>query len=165
MPGIYELDEKEWPFVRRWKATDKARGRYIGDMCLAMYEKWGKEALEVIGKVYAGAADRTFLKGLKDFGVKGNGADAMAKFFVISNSIISYPMEMVEESEKRAVIRYHKCHLFANPSPAAADICRNAIFCFEQKAAGLLNPKLRVEFTKIWTAGDPYCEWVAELEK
>ena len=164
MPGIYELDEKDWPLARRWKATDKARGRYMGDMCLAMYEKWGEEGLEVIGKVYASAAERTFLKGLKDFGIKGNGADAMAKFFVIANSVLSYPMEMVEASEKKAVIRYHSCHLFAKPSPGAEQICRRAIFSYEQKAAALLNPKLKVYFTKVWTGGDPYCEWVAESE-
>ena len=162
MPGMYELNEKDWPMVRRWKGTGKARGRYIGDMSLAMYERWGEEGLEVIGKVYEAAADRTFLKGLKDFGIQGNGADAFAKFFVIANSIIGYPMELVEASEKKAVVRYHSCHLFAGPSPAAEQICRRAIFCFEKRAVALLNPTLKVEFTKVWTGGDPYCEWVAE---
>ncbi len=163
MPDIYKLDEKVWPAGRMWKATGKARGRYFGELCLGMYEKFGDAALEVIGKVYADAANRTFLKGIKDFGIKGQGADALAKFFVISQSVLGYDMETAELGEKRSVIRYHSCHIFSEPSPAAEQICRRALFRFELKAVELLNPRLKIYFTKLRTVGDPYCEWVCEL--
>lgn len=165
MSGIYKLDEKIWPAKRTWKATVKARGRYFGELCLSMYEKWGDAALEVIGNVYADAADRAFLKGLKDFGIEGRGADALAKFFLISQSVLGYDMEVVELSEKRSSIRYHNCQIFREPSPAAEQICRRALFRFELKAAELLNPRLKIHFTKLLTSGDPYCEWVCELEE
>ena len=165
MSEMYRLDEKNWPLERLWKATGKVRGRYLGDVCLGMYEKWGDEAIELIGKVYANAADRTFLKGLRSFGIEGRGADALAMFFVISQSAIGYDMEIVELSEKRSVVRYHSCHIFPDPSPAAEQICRRANFQFEVRAAELLNPKLRVYYNKVRSGGAPYCEWVCELEE
>ena len=165
MYNLYKLDEGKWPLERVWKSTGRARCRYLGDVCLGMYEKWGDEAIEVIGKVYANAADRTFLKGLRDFGIEGQGADALAMFFVISQSVLGYDMEIVELSGKRSVVRYHSCHIFPEASPAAEQICRRANFQFELRAAKLLNPKLKVYYTKVRSSGDPYCEWVCELEE
>ncbi len=165
MPEIYKLDEKKWPLERVWKSTGRARSSYIGNLCLGMYEKWGEEAIEVIGKVYANAANRTFLKGLKDFGIEGRGADALAMFFVISQSVLGYDMEIVELREKRSVLRYHSCHIFPEPSPIAEQICRRANFQFELRAAELLNPKLKIYYTKVRSGGAPYCEWVCELEE
>ena len=165
MSELYKLDEQKWPLGRLWKSATRARSRYLGDTYLGMYEKWGDEAIEVIGKVYSDAANRTFLKGLKDFGIEGRGADALAMFFVISQSVLGYDMEIVELSEKRAIIRYHSCHIFSEPSPAAEQVCRHAAFQFELRAVELLNPKLKIYYTKIRTSGDPYCEWVCELQE
>lgn len=165
MCEVFKLDEKTWPVERRWKATAKARGRYFGELCLGMYEKWGEEALDVVGKVYADAAKRTFLKGLKDFGLEGRGADTLARFFLTSQAVLGLKMEAVELTPEKSVVRYHTCHLFSEPSRAAEQICRRAIFNFELTAVGLLNPQLKIYFTSLMTAGDPYCEWICELQQ
>lgn len=160
---MYHLPEDVWPSARKWKATGRARGRYMGDLERAVYERWGGEGLKVIGQVYAQAAERIFLQGLKNFGIKEKDARAFALFFVISNTIIGYDMELVEATPERAVVRYHTCHLFESPSPADALICREANFNFEKRAAELLDPRLKVTMTKLRSAGDPYCEFVVEM--
>lgn len=159
--AIYELGP-EWTPERRWKATGKARGRYIGDLEEAVVERWGEEGLKVIGEVYRRAAERTFLQGLKSFGIEGNDATAFAKFFVVANSVIGYDMELVEATPKRAVVRYHTCHLFPTPSEQCARLCRHANFGFELRAVELLNPKLKVSMPKLQSEGAPYCELVIE---
>lgn len=160
---MYHLPENVWTAERKWKATGRARGRYVGDLERAVYERWGDEGLKVIAQVYAQAAERTFLKGLKNFGVEEKDARAFALFFVISNSVIGYDMELVEATPERAVVRYHTCHLFEAPSPAHARLCTEAHFSFEKRAAELLNPSLKVTMTKLRTAGDPYCEFVVGM--
>lgn len=160
---IYQLSEQEWPILRRWKATGKARGKYFGELCRTVYQKWGEEGLKVIGKVYEEAAIRTFEKGLKGFGIEGNNATTFARFFVISNTIIGYNMELFESAPERAVVRYHTCHLFDNPQKGDDKIC-GAAFNFEKTAARILNPRLSVIMTRLQTAGDPYCEFVVEMK-
>lgn len=160
---MYHLPEDAWPSERKWKATGRARGRYVGDLERAVYESFGDEGLKVIGQVYAQAAERTFLQGLKNFGIKEKDARAFALFFVISNTIIGYDMELVEATPERAVVRYHTCHLFDASSSGNARICREANFNFERRAAQLLNPKLKVTMTKLRAAGDPCCEFIVEM--
>lgn len=135
----------------------------MGDLERAVYERFGDKGLKVIGQVYTQAAERTFLQGLKNFGIKEKDARALALFFVISNTIIGYDMELVEATPERAVVRYHTCHLFDSPSEGNARICRDANFNFERRAAQLLNPRLKVAMTKLRSAGDPYCEFIVEM--
>ena len=158
---MFELGP-EWTAERKWKATGRARGRYIGDLEQAILEHWGEEGLKVIGEVYRKAAERTFLQGMRSFGIEGNDATAYAKFFVVANSVLGYDMELAEATPKRAVVRLHTCHLFTEPSEACGRLCRNANFGFERRAVELLNPKLKVKFTQLQSEGAPYCELVVE---
>lgn len=158
-----ELSPQEWPAERKWKAAARARGRYCGDLERAVYERWGEEALEVIGKIWREGAERTFLEQMKTFGIEGNDAAAYATAFVLANSVLGYNMELVEATPTRAVVRYHTCHLFDDPS-IGGDLCRKAHFRYEQRACELLNPKLKSTLTKLRTEGDPCCEFVVEME-
>ena len=159
--AIHQLGP-EWTAERKWKATGRARGRYIGDLEQAIYAKWGEEGLRVIAEVYRNAAERTFLEGLRSFGIEGDDATAYAKFFVIANSILGYDMELAEATPKRAMVRIHTCHLFPKPAEVGGHLCRLANFAFERRAVELLNPKLRVSPGKLQSEGDPYCEIVVE---
>jgi predicted hydrocarbon binding protein len=162
---MVELPE-EWTPERKWKAAERARARYVGELERAMVEKWGEEAVQLIGKVWADAAERTLERGLRTFGIEGRDARALARFFVLSNSVLGLNMELVEESEKRAVWRINPpCHVFGgDPSGVPSAICREGHGSFEVKAAQLLNPRLKVTCTQVQSEGAPYCEWVAELE-
>lgn len=154
---------KGWTPERAWKATGKARGRYMGELERLVYQQWGEEGLKVIGQVWADGADRTFLQGMQSFGIPGNDAAAYARFFVTANSLLGYDMELVEATPQRAVFRYHTCHVFPGPDKVNETLCRQAHFRFEERACQLLNPRLKTRITKLQTAGDPYCEMVVEL--
>ncbi len=148
---------------RAWKATGKARGRYMGELERLVCQKWGEEGLEVIGQVWADGAERTFLQGLQSFGIQGNDAAAYARFFVTANTMLGYDMELVEVTPQRAVFRYHTCHVFPGADKVNETLCRRAHFKFEERACQLLNPRLKSTITKLQTAGDPYCEIVVEM--
>lgn len=159
------LDPEVWPIARRWKATGKARGRYIGELSKALYEELGDRGIEIIGNIYDQMAQKSFLPGLKAFGIDGNDAEAYATYFKLLWELMGYKVEVVELSGGRSVVRTHSCHLFENPDPTAEEICKRANFRFEERAVKLLNPDLRVRFTKLQSAGDPYCEMVVELKQ
>ncbi len=133
---MVELPEEEWPAERKWKACGRTRGWYIGKLSKAVYEKFGEDGLKVLGVVWKEGADRYFLKGLKSFGIEGEDAKSYALYFKRAQEIIGLKMELVEASEKRAVLRYHTCHLFDKSDPIAEKICRETIFNLEKE---LLN--------------------------
>jgi hypothetical protein len=162
---LVELSDKDWPVERKWIAAGRSRARYVGDLSKAVYQKYGEEGLKLVGEVYAKMAERVFLKGLKAFDIKGKDAKAFATYFKLAQEVLGYKMEIPEASEKRAIIRWHTCHLFDKPDPVGHEICKQANSQFEKKAAELLNPKLRFKFTKFQTAGDPYCEAEVWLEE
>jgi hypothetical protein len=154
---------EEWPVERKWRATGKTRAWYIAELEKAIYNKFGEEGLEIIRQVWRKGAENFFLKGLKKLGIEGNDAKAFAYYFKKAQEIMGYSVEVVEASEKRAVLRYHTCHFFEKPDPVVAKLCKEGHFAFEKRAAELLNPKLKVRLEKLRAAGDPYCEIVVEL--
>lgn len=160
-----ELPEKDWPAACKWKATGRARGTYIGLLCELVNNKLGDEGLKAIGEIYKEMAHRTFSDAFKKFGIEGNDAAAFAKYEKFTQDILGQDGEIVELSPKRAVVRWHKCHLFdtSKPVPLGTKVCDQTIN-YEATAAKLLNPKLKVTQTKHQTTGDPYCELVIEQE-
>lgn len=162
---MVELSEEEWPIVRRWKAAAKTRARYMAELSRKVYQRFGEEGLKVIGEVWREGAEKYFLRSLKTFGIEGNNAKAFALYFKLAQEVLGYEMELVEATDKRAVLRYYTCHLFDKSDPIAERICRECNFQFEKRAAELLNPKLEVRFTKLQTAGDPHCEMIVELQE
>jgi hypothetical protein len=159
-----KLSEEEWPIERKWKATGRTRCWYMAELEKAVYNRFGEEGLKVIKQVWRRGAENFFLRGLKSFNIEGNDAKAFVSYFKIAQEIMGYRMEIVEASEKKAVLRYHTCHFFEKPDPIAAKLCSEGHFEFERRAAELLNPKLKVRFEKLRSAGDPYCEMIVELE-
>ncbi len=159
----FELPKDEWPVERRWKATGRTRCSYMATLERKVYERFGEEGLDVIKEVWREAADKYFLRGLKAFGIEGDNALSFVLYFKYAQEIMGYKMELVEAGERRAVLRYHTCHFFPKPDPVAAKLCEEGHFQFEKRAAELLNPKLKVRFTKLQSRGDPYCEMVVEL--
>jgi len=157
-----KLSEKEWPVERRWKAAGRSRCWYLAELERAVYERFGEGGMEVIRELWRKGAERFFLNGVKGFGIGGRGPADFLSYFKLAQEIMGYDMEMVEASDKKAVLRYHTCHFFEKPDPVAAKLCE-AHFEFEKRAVELFNPRLKVKFTALQSAGDPYCELVAEL--
>jgi len=157
------LSEKEWPVERRWKATGKSRCFYLAELEKAVYGKFGEEGMELIRELWRKGAERFFLSGVAGFGIQGRGPADLLSYFKLGQEIMGYEMEFVEATEKKAVLRYHTCHFFEKPDPVAVKLCE-AHFEFEKRAIEMFNPKLKIKFAALKSAGDPYCELVAELK-
>ena len=90
----------------------------------------------------------------------GASTRSFAQYWKAADELMfNTPIEIVEASPQKAVVRIPKC-----PSPVETNpkIC-SAHFAFEERAVEKLNPKLKVEMTKRASQGDPYCEAIIVL--
>lgn len=164
----YQLSEEQYPYKRRWKAAVSARSLYQGDIMKLLYEKFGNEGLKLISEVYSNKAKAVFMPGRKSFEIEGTGAKDFLLYFHYSGQIM-YPMFKTEitpgSDEKKASVRYYGCPLWAEPAKVrgGAEMCE-ACLAFEKTAAAMINPKLKVYYSKLLTKGDSYCEITAEVE-
>lgn len=171
-----ELKEKEKELnemKRKYHSTIsalKARSSYQGEIVIGIYRKYGKEGLEIVENVYRDRARKIFLQGLKNFNITGRSALDFVQFFYRSG-LLMYPTFKVEitegSNEKKASVRYYGCPFWSNDEApkieGGHDIC-NAFFGFEREASRILNPGLKVYYSRLLTKGDPWCEITAELE-
>jgi hypothetical protein len=149
----------------------KARSSYQGEIVRALYEKYGREGLQLVEEVYRKRARTIFPQGIKNFNITGRGAIDFIQFFYRSG-LIMYPTFKVEiaegSNERKASVRYYGCPFWTNEEApkikGGYDIC-NAFFGFEREASLIFNPRLKVYYSMLLTKGDPWCEITAELEE
>jgi len=161
----YELDEKQFPLERRFKATVATLNQYLSTYNLAMHEKFGDRGIELIAEIWAKMADRFFLGSFERLGFKGNGPRDIAEWFAKSDAIVGYETEFFELPDGRAGFRVTNCPWYDAPSAAGARICSEGVIAFERRAAELLNPNLRVSLGKFFHCGDGCCEYIFELSQ
>lgn len=164
MSQIPKLPEEEWPEVRKVKAARNTGWTYFINLMKTMHRMLGEQkTCEILAESQAENAKRFFLPALKGFGVRGNDPRAAASYFKLADGdILGANVQWIEESPQKVILRFHPpCALFPDLTEAHATpkICL-ALGNFEYTAAKLLNVK--VTFTKLITAGDPYCEVLFE---
>lgn len=103
-------------------------------------------------------------------GLAGSDAKSAAET-IASVSIVAmgpeFKFETVEATAEKAVIRATECPWWNRMKEMGyeIDICSLADPAYFNGFAKSLNPKLTVSLPKSMPRGDPYCEWVCELQK
>ena len=163
MPEMPELNPEEWPEVRKLKAAKSSGWGYFENLVKTIYEELGEETTcQILSKFMADNAKRYVIPGMKNFGIQGNDAWALASYFKLATGdVIGYKAELIQESPKRVLYRLYPPCIWFPKLDIPASLCR-AMATFEEAAAQLVNPKIKITDTKLMTAGDPYCELVFE---
>ena len=162
-----KLDEKEWPEIRRLKASARRGWEYAGMLLKEIYKNYGGEGVEkCFNSVMIQQAEKYFFPGLKKFNIKGNDCRTVAAYFMLADLIV-FPgfsgFEVIEDSPKRVVLRGYQCPFTRDPAKDLAGVCEHG-YGNEATACRLLNPKIKYSNPKLMNRGDPYCELVFEME-
>jgi hypothetical protein len=160
---VYELDEKEWPDIRKAKAAAKTAWSYFEGLTKEIQKQLGdKKTCEILGGLMTENARKYIKAGMKGFGIEGNDPWAIANFFKLTTgSIIGYKAEVIRYSDKMVGYRLYPPCLWFPKLDIPPSFCQ-ALGCFEHEALKIMNPKLTYRQVKLMTAGDDYCEGLFE---
>ena len=163
--SLYKLDETVWPRERREKSRQRRGWENLGSMIQAIYERFGKEGLEVVHDVTADSAKKYVFMALKAHNLQGNNARTVGGYYKIFHKIIyGNDLEIAEDTPKRVVLRNSGfCPISTNPAKELKPEMCLSFMGHEQKAAEIVNPKLKFSVPQQRSAGDAYCEYVFEL--
>ena len=164
--SLYKIDEAAWPEERRRKARLRRDWENWAAMVQAVYRKYGKEGLKAVYKITSNSADNYVIMSLQNFKLKGNDARTAGGYYKCHHKLLfGNDLEVVEDTPKRVVLRNNGfCWLSSNPKEELnPEICLNTMG-HENMACEIINPKLKFSLPKMRSAGDPYCEYVFELQ-
>jgi len=163
MAEVPKLPADQWPEVRRLKAAKNTGWGYFADLVRTLHRMLGEEkTCEILSEFMAENARKYLLPALKSFGIEGNSARTLASYFKLADDdIIGYKSEWIEESPKKVILRLYPPCIWFPELDIPGSFCR-AMGSFEQAAAALINPGIKIYGTKLMTDGDPYCELVFE---
>jgi hypothetical protein len=158
-----QLSEKEWPELRRIKAANKTGWSYFGSLVKTLRRELWEEKTRRILSIFMAENARKFVKaGMKGLGIAGNDPWSLARYFKLATGdIIGYRTELIEESPKKVAYRLHPPCLWFPDLDIPSSFCR-ALSIFEEKAAKIVNPRIKTYFTELMTEGDPHCEIIFE---
>ncbi len=136
----------------------------------ALLDGVGRERYnEVLRQIWneAGKASKQIADSL---GLSGDDAESIAATAPLVATVIMGPelkFETVEATEGKAMVRCTECPWWNRTKELGIsdDICSVGDHAWNNGLAKVLNPKLTVTLTKAMPRGDPYCEWVYELQK
>jgi len=101
-------------------------------------------------------------------GPSGSGdAKSFAEAYAANTNYYGFQSEIVQgATSKRAVVRLHRCPIHETLKPFGLDVkvCDTIEQEVDVGTAKFVNPKLKLTVTKSLARGDPYCEYVYELE-
>lgn len=159
------LDENTWPEIRRIKAAGNTGWRYFENLVKTMDKFLGEEkTCEILAAFMAENARRFVLPGMKAFGLEGKDPWSLASYFKLATGdIIGYKIELIQESPRKVRYRLYPPCLWFPKLDIPPSFCR-AMGSFEEEAARLVNPRIKIKGEKLMTAGDPYCELIFEEE-
>lgn len=157
------LDQCDWPEIRRIKASNNTAWRYFEGLVKTMNKIIGEEKTgRILSQLMVENARRYIVPAMKSFGITGNDPWSLASYFKLATGeVLGYKTELMEESPKKVIYRIYPPCLWFPDLDIPPDFCR-CLGQFEVEAARMVNPKIKVRFEKIMTAGDPYCELVFE---
>jgi hypothetical protein len=158
-----QLSEKEWPELRRIKAANKTGWSYFGALVKMLHQEVGEEKTRQILSIFMAENAKKYVKpGMKAFGIEGTDPWSLASYFKLATGdIIGYRTELIEESPRKVAYRLHPPCLWFPELDIPSSFCR-ALVTFEEEAAKIVNPRIKIYFTKLMTEGDPYCEIIFE---
>jgi hypothetical protein len=124
----------------------------------ALYEKFGKDGLDLIRDVSRKYGTQIGLNVKKRADVKG--VAQVGKYLLKVFDMVSDDWEIGEFNDDRLVIVVHRC-----PYPFRYDeICR-AHTCMEQSLVNTLDDNLQYEIGRSIPQGDPFCEHILSRRK
>jgi hypothetical protein len=93
-----ELPEKEWPEVRKAKASANTGWGYFGDLVKVMHKALGEEkTIEILTTFMAENARKYIKSGMAGFGIKGNDPWALASYLKLATGdIIGYKIVLIQ---------------------------------------------------------------------
>ncbi len=154
-----KLTKKDWPEIRRLKASNDTGWRYFEHLTKTMHRMLGEaKTCEILTEFMMGNADRYLKRGMKAFGVTGTDAWSLASYFkMATGDVLGYRTELKRISPTKVAYKlYPPCLWFPNLD-IPPSFCE-AMACFEVKAAEMVNPKIKVTHGKLMTAGHDCCE-------
>lgn len=152
-----------WSELRKAKASASTAWSYYRDLVKLLHKELGeKKTCELLRKFMAENAKKYVKSSMEMLGIKGNDAWSLASYFKLATGdIIGYKAELIQEGPRRVVYRlYPPCIWFPNLD-IPASFCE-AQGSFEEEAAKIINPKIKVTGRALMTRGDPYCEVLFE---
>ena len=128
--------------------------RMIGDLCRALYEKNGKEALPIITEVASkGGVERAEImrkimpvKDMKDVG----------ELFKMMNLTMDMGMELKEVSDNAISFKMPKCVMCIEGT--SKELCEAMMASDKKMVSILLGQEVDMEISKSIAAGDKECE-------
>ena len=153
----------EWPELRKAKASAKTAWAYYSDLVKVLNEEIGEEkTAEIMTKLMKANAHKYLKPSMEKFGIKGNDCWALASYFKLATGdVIGYKSELIQEAPNKVVYRLYPPCLWFPDLDIPPRLCE-AEGAFEEEAARMLNPKIKVYGRALLTRGDPYCETVFE---
>ena len=147
---------EEVPIEKRYRSVTAGLTRRIKILYDAIYEKFGKEGLELIrgvGDKYGREiAERAKGK------VKSRDLESVALYVIRVFNTIRGNGKVVEFSDRRVVIRVREC-----PYPWETPEMCEAHTQMEKTLVETLGKNLRYRIEKSIPKGDPYCDHVIEI--
>lgn len=156
---VPKLTEKDWPEIRKIKASNNTGWRYFENLVKAMHKNLGEEKTCEILSYFMKENAKKFVKpAMKAFGITGNDAWSLASYFKLATGdIIGYKVELERMSPKKVAYRLFSPCLWFPDLDIPHTFCE-AMASFEETAAELVNPKIKVSHGRLMTAGDTCCE-------
>jgi len=152
-----------WPELRKAKASAKTAWRYYSDLVKLLHKELGEEkTADILSKLMRANAHKYLKPTMEKFGITGNDPWSLASYFKLATGdVIGYKAELIQEAPKRVVYRLHPPCLWFPDLDVPPSFCE-AEAKFEEEAARMVNPKIRVSCRALLTRGDPYCDTVFE---
>jgi len=164
--AIAEKIPESWakkPPERVWSAACRSYGAIWGIIGTTVSEDLGKAGIEAVRRALRKVAEKQATRAFES-GRYPRNAKGVAEYMKFAEETLGMIVEVPEATERRSVFRILKCPLYEDPERQSAELC-DAYAEFEETAAKTANPKLKCTITKLLSKGDPYCEWVFELEE
>jgi hypothetical protein len=157
------LDKDKWPIDRQCRFAGEIYDTFFYGIAVATLKHEGPKVLGTVwGTMIRKHQRKYFLQGLAKLGLdKEAPAVACAKYHYLSNIVGGLKMEYIEESSKKAWVRYVSPWWHGAEAeliiPVEADL---AVFegWHGNNWKSLKSPGLAFVLTKICSAGDPYYE-------
>ena len=151
------------PLLLKHEFTMRMYSSLIKGFLYAIREKYGAAAsLEIYERVCTmDDRVRKLTKSLLDvFQLKGNDIETTGNWFKIFWELTGWEYTWLEQSNKMSRVKITKCPFKTEPK----DISDWAKI-FNYIVTKTINPKINLERPKGMCAGDPYCEYVWNIEE
>jgi hypothetical protein len=166
MAGVVE----NVPAEARWTIAAQSLTGAATVSAKALLDVLGQERFNVAWAQIWGGLGKAAKQVADGLGLAGDDAKSVAETNVAVTVVAMGPevkIEAVEATAERTVLRNTECPYWNRMKELGIsdDLCSAADPAYFNGLANSLNPKVTVTLTKAMPLGDPYCEWVYELQK